>query len=218
MHYTYLIGWKTLDRWYYGVRHCKTAIPDLWVKYFTSSKHVAEFRKLNGEPDIVEVRKTFDCRKEAIDWEHRVLKKLRVVTNVRWINRSDNKTYSEEAQQLSRTRLFSDERRKAKWLASLTKSRQSESFKQKQRDNATSQFSDPEKRKRHRDACDGHVGKMWAHDPVTLQNKRVTVLPVGLVKGRYISPAVKQKMVASRTLTRSESNGRFLKKGTMNGN
>ena len=63
--YTYLIGWSHLNTYYYGVRFANNnkdiANPDeLWVTYFTSSKYVSEFRELNGEPDIVEVRKTFN--------------------------------------------------------------------------------------------------------------------------------------------------------------
>lgn len=44
--YTYLIGWSEYDIWYYGVRYAKGCNPaDLWVKYFTSSKFVREFRE-----------------------------------------------------------------------------------------------------------------------------------------------------------------------------
>ena len=55
--YTYLIGWEKLDRWYYGVRWANKCEPedDLWVHYFTSSKKVHEFRKKNGEPDVVKM-------------------------------------------------------------------------------------------------------------------------------------------------------------------
>lgn len=58
--YTYLIGWKALDRWYYGVRFAKNAKPiDLWKTYFTSSRSVRDFVKVNGDPDVIEIRKTF---------------------------------------------------------------------------------------------------------------------------------------------------------------
>ena len=56
--YTYLIGWKSLDKWYYGVRYGKGVHPsDLWVVYFTSSRHVKKFRDDHGEPDVIEIRK-----------------------------------------------------------------------------------------------------------------------------------------------------------------
>jgi hypothetical protein len=85
--YTYRIGWSWLDKHYYGSRYGKGCNPsDLWVTYFTSSKHVSEFRKLNGEPDIVEVRKTFIDPKQSLDWEQKVLKRLKVKLNERWLN------------------------------------------------------------------------------------------------------------------------------------
>jgi len=65
--YTYLIGWSTLNKWYYGVRYSKRCNPnDLWVKYFTSSKLVKQFRNKFGEPDVVEVRKIFNNSEDAI--------------------------------------------------------------------------------------------------------------------------------------------------------
>lgn len=95
--YTYLIGWSKLDIWYYGVRFAKTAKPeDLWVSYFTSSKHVKQLRKHHGEPDVVEVRKTFTSVPLAQQWEHKVLRRLKVTSNPRWINRTDNISISPE--------------------------------------------------------------------------------------------------------------------------
>ena len=78
--YTYLIGWSKLNKWYYGVRYSKKCHPsDLWVNYFTSSKYVDEFRKKNGEPDIIQIRKIFTNGEQAIKWEEKVLKKLKVL-------------------------------------------------------------------------------------------------------------------------------------------
>ena len=58
--YTYVIGWSTLGKWYYGCRYAKKCDPaELWVSYHTSSKYVKEMRKNFGEPDIVEVRRIF---------------------------------------------------------------------------------------------------------------------------------------------------------------
>ena len=98
MAYTYLIGWSKLNKWYYGVRFSKNCSPDdLWVKYFTSSKYVKEYRKNNGEPDIVEVRKIFESSEEARNWETRFIKKIKAVGNSNWLNKTDNtnKFYSE---------------------------------------------------------------------------------------------------------------------------
>jgi hypothetical protein len=90
--YTYLIGWTSIDKWYYGVEYAKnekkTANPqNLWKTYFTSSNYVEEMRKEYGDPDIIQVRKTFDCPKKALEWELKVLKKMNVITNKKFINK-----------------------------------------------------------------------------------------------------------------------------------
>ena len=95
--YTYLIGWSSHKKYYYGMRYAtkkkclyKTGChPDeLWVTYFTSSKEVAEYREKHGEPDIIEIRKTFNDALSAKIWENKVLKKLKVATSDNWLNKS----------------------------------------------------------------------------------------------------------------------------------
>jgi hypothetical protein len=89
--YTYLIGWSKHDKWYYGVEYSKNQLKianpkNLWTVYFTSSKQVALFRKKYGEPDVVQVRKTFDCPQKAILWETKVLKRLNAPESKKWLN------------------------------------------------------------------------------------------------------------------------------------
>ena len=87
--YTYLIGWSHLNIWYYGSKTGKDAAPDtFWKTYFTSSKHVKNFRKEHGEPDVIEVRKTFSCPLKAREWEHKTLWRLKVVPDSKWLNKS----------------------------------------------------------------------------------------------------------------------------------
>ena len=75
--YTYLIGWSKLDKWYYGRRTAKNCNPsDLWVKYFTSSKVVKAFRIINGEPDVIQIRRTFSNHIECAKWECEVLRRI----------------------------------------------------------------------------------------------------------------------------------------------
>lgn len=89
--YTYLVGWSQLDTWYYGVRYAKDCNPsELWKTYFTSSKYVEDFRARYGEPDIIEIRKTFDNVDSARIWEHKVLKRMNVVLNEKFLNKTDN--------------------------------------------------------------------------------------------------------------------------------
>ena len=87
--YTYLIGWSSLNKFYYGVQFNKKANPDnLWNNYFTSSKYVKEFRELYGEPDIIQIRKTFTTKEQAIQWEFKIIQRLNCVRSEQWLNRS----------------------------------------------------------------------------------------------------------------------------------
>lgn len=93
--YTYLIGWSELDRWYYGVRYQNGCSPDdLWNPYKTSSKHVKQFIRAHGDPDIIQVRKTFNNRQSALLFEHKVLRRMRVIRKEQWINKTDNRAIS----------------------------------------------------------------------------------------------------------------------------
>lgn len=87
--YTYLIGWSQHSKYYYGVRYAKNCNPsDLWVTYFTSSKLVQDMRLKHGEPDIIQVRRTFEDRDSAVFWEQKVLSKLNVINNPLWLNQN----------------------------------------------------------------------------------------------------------------------------------
>lgn len=88
--YTYLIGWKALDLWYYGVKFSKTADPQkFWVNYFTSSKDVKALREEFGEPDVREIRRTFATQEAAVDWERKVIRRINAVWADKWINRGN---------------------------------------------------------------------------------------------------------------------------------
>lgn len=87
--YTYLIGWTAHNKWYYGVRYGENCSPeDLWRSYFTSSKYVTEARSVYGEPDVVEVRQTFDCEEKALFWEKKVLQNMNVLYDDKWFNKN----------------------------------------------------------------------------------------------------------------------------------
>lgn len=93
--YTYLIGWSQYSKYYYGVRYAKGCSPeDLWVTYFTSSKLVSDYRARFGDPDIIQVRKIFTSRESAIQWEYKVLSRLNVLTEDKWLNQSVGGTVS----------------------------------------------------------------------------------------------------------------------------
>jgi hypothetical protein len=87
--YTYLIGWPEHNLWYYGVRYAEDCDPsDLWISYFTSSVHVARTRAELGEPTLIAVRRTFSSHFTARSWEARVLRRMKVRLDERFINRS----------------------------------------------------------------------------------------------------------------------------------
>ena len=97
--YTYLIGWSTHRKFYYGVRYALGCHPgDLWTKYFTSSSEVTRVRTELGEPDIISVRRTFSTSDEARDWEHKVLRRMDVVLREDFLN----KTYAKAATMLGK--------------------------------------------------------------------------------------------------------------------
>lgn len=86
--FTYLIGWSKYNIWYYGAKYSKNCKPqDLWTKYFTSSKHVFEFRQNNGEPDIIEIRKIFSSKEKCVLWESNVLCKIDAAKRTDFLNK-----------------------------------------------------------------------------------------------------------------------------------
>ena len=87
--FCYLIGWSNVDKYYYGVRYKDGITPDtLWTSYFTSSKYVKECRELYGEPDIIQIRRTFDSADAAILWERKVLTRVDVLNDCKWLNKN----------------------------------------------------------------------------------------------------------------------------------
>lgn len=93
--YTYRIKWSKNNISYYGVRYAKNCHPnDLWVTYFTSSKFVKIQREKCGEPDTIQIRKTFgDNSKKAKLWEDKVLRRLNVVDKDNWLNKTKNDSF-----------------------------------------------------------------------------------------------------------------------------
>jgi len=89
--FVYLIGWSEYDTYYYGVRYASGCNPDdLWKSYFTSSKYVKQFVQKFGDPDIIKIRKVFDNKNKARLWEEKVLRRIKAVSNTKFLNKSDN--------------------------------------------------------------------------------------------------------------------------------
>jgi hypothetical protein len=89
--YTYLLKCIPINKFYYGVRYSKSCHPsDFWISYFTSSKIVKTLIKKYGKDAFVfEIRKQFSSANSAKQWEHRVLKKCKVLyrPNI-WLNQT----------------------------------------------------------------------------------------------------------------------------------
>lgn len=91
--YTYLIGWSNLSKYYYGVRYADGSHPDeLMVSYFTSSKIVKSLITSEGLPDIISIRKKFNLKEKAIQWESKVLRRLNASKHPKMLN-CHNGTY-----------------------------------------------------------------------------------------------------------------------------
>lgn len=103
--FTYVLDCPNGKR-YYGVRYAIGCKPeDLWNTYFTSSKTVKELIKQYGIDGFkCEVRKVFDSVDTARNWEHKVLRRLRVTTNDNWINKTDNKAFPDQTGVIHKTR------------------------------------------------------------------------------------------------------------------
>ena len=90
--FTYLIKHVPTNRYYYGVKYKKGCHPyDLWTKYFTSSKKVKGLIRRYGKKSFIfEIRKTFKTAQQAVNWEYKVLKRMRVIYRDDFLNQSDN--------------------------------------------------------------------------------------------------------------------------------
>lgn len=90
--YTYLLVHKISGLKYYGVRFAKGCHPnELWKTYWSSSKTVKQLIRTDG-PDSFEIsiRKTFINAELARKWENKVLRRLNVVKNTNFLNKTDN--------------------------------------------------------------------------------------------------------------------------------
>ena len=86
--FTYLIGWSSHDKYYYGVRYAKNCSPsDLWTTYFTTSNSVKKYRELYGDPNIIQIRRTFKNIQSARLWESKVLNRMNAAQNPKFLNK-----------------------------------------------------------------------------------------------------------------------------------
>lgn len=238
--YTYLIGWSDLNTWYYGVRYSKYAKPsDLWVTYFTSSKYVKLFRKKHGEPNVIQIRKIFDDKHKAILWEQKVLKRIDVQHDKRFLNvkndttktpiigpnsgsfKKGHKTWNKN---LDIKSLLDEEARKKFGRKFTDEEKHNLSVKNKKifgtierreqaRQKTLDQFNDSVKKEYHKSKCVSHKDKIWINDG--LKNKRIKEKDLinffGWMRGRLIPKEKIELMINNRVTLRDKTTGRFLK-------
>lgn len=238
--YTYLIGWSTHNKWYYGVRYAKKCHPsDLWVKYFTSSKHVKRFANKHGNPDIISIRKIFNSVEKALKWEQTLLKRIDVEHDIRYLNSKNcttntiiiepNKTSFKKGNKpwnkgLKLKEIYSDEELKKYGRIFSDEEKINLSIKQRkrfdkpeeresQRKKTLEKFSDPDYREFHKSRCKGHSDKIWINDGKN--NKRIIIEEIEKYpewkRGRYIDKETLEKMSKSRS--KDPITGKFIKKG-----
>jgi len=103
--FTYLVKHIPTNRYYYGVKIKKGCHPyDLWTKYFTSSKKVKGLIRRYGKKSFIfEIRKTFKTPQAALNWENKVLRRMKVIYRDDFLNQSDNLNVNPEL--LSKARM-----------------------------------------------------------------------------------------------------------------
>ena len=170
--YTYLIGWSDQQLWYYGCQYGSNANPDnLWKTYFTSSRVVKELRTTIGEPDVIQVRRTFSSNTSALIWESKVLSRLDAANDAKWLNQHNSngkfnvltsQRWTTEQSRIDQAKVMREQRQdpifKQKWfLANKWKSSDRELYVIENRD----RLIRPEHKKAMREGYD----KFWS-DPL----------------------------------------------------
>jgi hypothetical protein len=178
--YTYLLGWREHDVWYYGYRGANKVAPENDLPfYLSSSEEVYDMIRLHGYPDVERVHRLFHTKDEAKDHETKFLARVNAVRSSRWLNKHDGGANWGVA------RFFSDEHRRRISEAKMG---------HKHSDEAKQAMSESHKEYMQTDEGKLHLAKMIANrDP--LANV-----------GRKMSEESKQKMINS--IRKGYANGR----------
>lgn len=89
--YTYLVKHRPTGKVYYGYRSANRVDPyeDLWKQYFTSSPSVQKLIEETGAESFdIEIRRVFETKEQASNWETRVLRRCKVLEDDRWLNQN----------------------------------------------------------------------------------------------------------------------------------
>ena len=94
--YTYCLYHIPTKKKYYGVRLSPQDIPekDLWIIYFSSSELVNNLIHEYGKDSFTyEIRKIFDDKDAAYQWEQKVLQRLDAARSANWLNQGYGKNW-----------------------------------------------------------------------------------------------------------------------------
>lgn len=134
--YTYLVGWSQLNKFYYGVRFAKNCTPlDLFTTYFTSSSIVKQYILDYGNPDIIQIRRTFKCAEDARKWETKVLTRMQAHKHPKFLNQTNNRAIflTEEMKKKAKDTLYRNGQHPLKGIPKTQSAKEKISKKAKQR-------------------------------------------------------------------------------------
>lgn len=96
MYFTYLLGWTSQKKYYYGVRYKEQVTLDtVGTTYFSSSKYVKDHIEIFGRPDVVYIRRTFSNKLDAKRWEEKVIRRMGCVKSEMWLNKGNNNSFKD---------------------------------------------------------------------------------------------------------------------------
>lgn len=93
--FTYFIKHIPTNTFYYGACYSmKRTTQDFWVRYFSSSKEVAALIEEYGEDSFTyEIRRTFKTAELALEWEKKVLRRMKVHLRSDFLNKNPGRGY-----------------------------------------------------------------------------------------------------------------------------
>lgn len=106
MPYTYFLKNIITNQVYYGVRYAKNCDPsDFWNTYFTSCKKVHELIKRYGKESFsFIIKKTFHDKRQAVKYEEKVLRRLKVWQKDVWLNNNVSGGFINQTPEMIKTK------------------------------------------------------------------------------------------------------------------
>jgi hypothetical protein len=184
--YTYYLYHHPTGLKYYGVRYAKNCDPkDLWDKYFTSCKKVKELINEYGINSFeVEIRKIFENKIDAINWENKVLRRLKVKRKKEWINISEGKMPFDNITYGMLGKHHSEDSKKKIALAQLG--------------SKNHMFNKTHSAEARKKISEGNKGKKHSEETKTTISKKMKGRDVGFGKGHKHTPETIEKIKMAR--------------------